>query len=226
MIQVKRCVGLVAACGLAVGVFGACGGDDGPKSPGGSYANIASAIESPSGTVDESSAVSVGEECEELSGAAVAAGMRQDAEVAQTQSGSYDCPAGGSINYSGSGNESSGSVTGSYDNCCFEAACCADGSADIFYSSEQGADFMYCSSYDISYSCEGVNADLQYSGCFGASGEWVYVIEVNGDTYAVSGNYSNGNGTLEITGENGTWTCTYTNDSGSCSGSGGESFTF
>lgn len=223
--HIKRCVGLVFACGLVSGVLAACG-DDGGSGVGGSYASIAGAIEAPSGTVDASSAATIGDEFEKLSGANLAGGMREDAQVAQTTSGTEACDAGGSVSYSGSGNESSGSARGTFDSCCFTAGCCTDGSMDMYYSSEQGAEYMFCGSYDLSYSCEGVDADVTFSGCFGTSGEWVYVVEVNGETYAVSGTYSDGNGTLEIRGENGTWTCTYTDGSGECTGSGGDSFNF
>lgn len=224
MVKFQRCVGLAVAFGASFGLLGACGG--GGSKVGGSYASIASAIDSPSGTVDSSSVVNVGEEFEKLSATNLASGMRRDAAVGQSSSGTLDCPAGGSISFSGSGNESSGRARGSYDNCCFEAGCCTDGTADMYYSSDSSAEYTYCGSYDLSYSCEGVSADVAFNGCFGTTGEWVYVIEVDGESFAVSGNYADGNGTLEIRGENGTWTCTYTNDSGSCSGTGGESFTF
>jgi hypothetical protein len=225
MVQFKRCLGLAVTLGVGFGLLGACG-DDGGSNVGGSYSSIASAIESPSGTVDESSAVRVGEEFGKLSATGVAAGMRRDAQVGQSQSGTMDCPAGGSISFTGSGNESSGQARGSYNGCCYSAGCCMDGTVNMFYSSAQSAAFAYCGSYDVSYSCEGVNADLAFNGCFGTTGEWVYVVEVDGESYAVSGTYVDGSGTLEISGENGTWTCTYNNDSGSCTGSGGDSFTF
>jgi len=129
--------------------------------------------------------------------------------------------AGGSLNAAGSGDQSSGHSTALYDDCCVAANCCIDGSADIYFSTEQGAAYSYCGSYDLSYSCEGTTTALTYEGCVGSTGEQIYVIEVDGDTYAVSGTYSNGSGTLEISGENGTWTCTYSNGSGSCTGTGG-----
>src|SRR5262245_30387015 len=117
MVQFKRCVGLAVTLGVGFGLLGACG-DDGGSKVGGSYASIAGAIASPSGTVDESSAAQVGEEFGKVSATGVAAGMRRDAQVAQSQSGSQDCPAGGSISYSANGNESSGTVQGSYNSCC------------------------------------------------------------------------------------------------------------
>lgn len=226
MKQLNRCVGLTLALGLAFGALGACGDDGGSGNVGGSYASIATAIESPSGTVDASSAADIGEEFEKAAGANLAGGARQGAPVGQTQSGTIPCDAGGDISFTGSGNESSGTATASYNSCCFVEGCCTDGTADMYYSSEQGADYAYCASYDVSYSCDGIDADLQFNGCFSLDGDIIYVIEVDGETFAVSGNYYEGSGTLEIRGENGTWTCTYEDGSGSCSGEGDESFTF
>jgi hypothetical protein len=205
--------------------FAACGSDDDGGSRGGSFSDITSAIESPTGTVDETTAADVGVEFEKVVQAEVPAGMRRDAQTAQSSSGTVACPAGGNLTAAGSGDQSSGHSTASYDNCCVAANCCIDGAADIYFSTEQGAAYTYCGSYDLSYSCEGSTTQISYEGCVSASGEQVYVIEVEGDTYAVSGTYSSGSGTLEIRGENGTWTCTYSNNSGSCTGPG-SSFTF
>src|SRR5690606_23898889 len=121
--------------------------------------------------------------------------------------------------------QSSGQARASYDNCCATAGCCLDGKADMYYSTEQGATYSYCASYDVNYSCEGTSTAVRYDGCFNATGEVVYAIEVDGNTYAVSGSYSNGSGSLKITGKNGTWTCTYSGGSGTCTGDSG-SFDF
>lgn len=220
MIRFERCLGFgVAALALA-GLGAGCGGG-GSSGGGGSFAAIQSSIAAPTGTVDETTVADVGAEFEKAASSGVAAGMRRDAQVAQTQSGTISCEAGGSMSSSGSGNESSGRVTASYNNCCMIEDCCTDGVANIYYSSDQTANFMFCGSYDVSYSCQGTTADVKYEGCFGSTGEWVYVVEVDGESYAVSGSYANGSGELEITGANGTWTCTYTNDGGTCTGTGG-----
>jgi hypothetical protein len=220
MIRFERCLGFgVAALALA-GLGAGCGGGD-SSGGGGSFASIQSSIASPTGTVDETTAADVGAQFEKVSSSGMAMGMRRDAQVAQSGSQTLECEAGGSMSSSGSGNESSGQVTASYDNCCMIEDCCTDGIAKIYFSSDQTASYTFCGSYDFSYSCEGTTADLKFNGCFGSSGEWVYVVEVDGESYAVSGAYANGSGELEITGANGTWTCTYTNAGGTCTGTSG-----
>jgi hypothetical protein len=226
MNRIGRSLGVGTALLTAAGLFAGCGGDDeGGSSRGGSFSSIQSAIESPTGTVDESTAADVGVEFEKVASVDVASGQRRDVQTAQSQAGSQACPGGGNITGSGSGNESSGQSTINYADCCVCAGCCLDGSIDVFYSSDQNAAYLTCGSYDISYSCEGTTADLTYEGCVGRTGEQLYVIEVGDVTYTVSGNYVDGSGTLEIRGANGTWDCTYSDGGGSCSGSGG-SFEF
>lgn len=223
MNRIGRSIGIGTALVIAAGLFPACGGDDeGGSSGAGSFSSIQSAIESPTGTVDETSAAEVGVEFEKVASVDVAAGARRDAQTAQSQPGSQPCAAGGNISGSGSGDESSGQSTLRYDSCCVSAGCCLDGTLDIFYSADQSSAYMTCGSYDLSYSCEGSSAELSYEGCMGRTGEQLYVIEVDGLTYTVSGNYSDGSGTLEIRGANGTWSCTYSDGGGSCTGSGGD----
>jgi hypothetical protein len=225
MIEIRRATGFGAVLFVLGGAFAGCGGDD-EGSRGGSFTSIASAIESPSGTVDETTAPAVGEEFEKVSQVSLAGGMRSDIPKAQSTSGTQSCPEGGSFSVEGSGNQSSGEATVAYDDCCFIEDCCFDGDAEMYFSSEGGtAQYSYCASYDLDYSCEGTSATLSFEGCFGTTGRLIYVIEVEGETYSVSGNYSEGSGMLEIRGANGTWNCTFSNGSGSCSGSGG-SFTF
>jgi hypothetical protein len=225
MNQIRRATGFGAVSFALGGAFAGCGGDD-EGSRGGSFTSIASAIESPSGTVDETTAPEVGTEFEKVSQVSLAGGTRKDAQTAQSSSGTQSCPEGGSFNVEGSGNQSSGEATVSYDDCCFIEDCCFDGNAEMYFSSGDGAaEYTYCASYDLDYSCEGDSATISFEGCFGTMGQLIYVIEVEGETYSVSGNYSGGSGMLEIRGANGTWNCTYSNGGGSCSGSGG-SFTF
>jgi hypothetical protein len=206
----------LAAC------FAACGGGGGG---GGTFASIAAGIESPTGTVDETSAVDVAEEFEGASQSAELSpfGARDLATGASSQSGSFSCPAGGSISFSAQGNTGNG--TAGYNNCCFEQSCCISGSARVLASSGSSA-YTACIDANLSVSCEGQSGNVSYSGCINASGGIVVLIEVDGESFAVSGNYSGGSGTLEITGDNGTFTCTYSGGSGCCSGSGGASFTF
>jgi hypothetical protein len=224
MNRIRRATGLGAALIAIAGSIAGCGGDD-KGSRGGSFANIASAIESPTGTVDESTAPEVGAEFEKVSQVSPAGGMRRDAQTAQSGSTSQSCPEGGNFSVQSSGSQSSGQAAISYDNCCFIEGCCFDGSGQMYFSSEQGAEYSYCASYDLDYSCEGTTAAIDFEGCFGTTGELIYVIEVDGETYSVSGSYSGGSGTLEIHGANGTWNCTYSNGGGSCTGSG-STFTF
>lgn len=207
---------LLAAC------FAACGGGGGG---GGTFASISAGIESPTGTVDETSAVDVAEEFEGASeSASLAAFDAGDlASGASSASGSFSCPAGGSISFNAQGN--GGNLTAGYNNCCYEQSCCVNGSIRTLVSGGSSA-YSACYDANVSVSCEGQSGNVSYSGCISATGGLVVLIEVDGQSFAVSGNYSNGNGTLEITGDNGTFTCTYSGGSGSCSGSGGASFTF
>jgi hypothetical protein len=205
----------------------ACGGDDdggGGGSQPRSYQAISESMAEPSGTVDESTASDIGEEFEKASGATPAGGVRDD-QVAQSGSQTIQCSGGGTISVSATGSQEAANISYSYNDCC-ESSCCMDGSGTAYYTSAADADFTFCGSYDIDATCEGTSSSVNFSGCLGKDFEMQYLITVDGDTYAVSGNYSNGNGTLEIRGENGTWSCTYTNGSGSCSGTGSTSGSF
>jgi len=116
-----------------------------------------------------------------------------------------------------------------YDDCCFEAGCCASGDGTMYYNAEAGSstsEYAFCATFDMDYTCEGSSATLDYSGCYGIGGEAVFLIEVNGESFAVSSSRTGASGSLEIRGANGTWTCTYNDGSGSCTSSGGGSFTF
>lgn len=204
----------------------ACGGDDdggGGGSRPQSYQAIAESIASPSGTVDESTVGDIGEEFEKIS-AAPAGGVRDD-QVAQSNTYTQECTGGGSISVNASGNESAANISYAYNNCC-EAGCCMDGSGTAYYSEATSADFTFCGSYDLDMTCDGSSTSVDFSGCVGSDFQWSYLITVDGESYAVSGSYSDGDGTLEIRGANGTWTCTYTDGSGSCTGTGSTSGSF
>lgn len=204
-------------------VIAACGGDGdggGKAAKGGqSFDAITSAVQAPTGTVDETTAPDVAAEFEKIG---------QSSAAKQKQAGSQDvaCPNGGSIRTSaeGSGNNVRSELV--YDNCCSEG-CCSDGSALTYVSGSETAEYAYCATYDLTYSCaeEDENTRVVYEGCAGNDGSWIYAVRVGGKSYAVTGSYSNGNGTLEVTGENGHFSCTYTEYSGSCTGDAG-SFDF
>lgn len=204
--------------------FAACGSDGGGK--GGSYANISASLESPTGTVSEESAPTVAEEFERAAGAQSIAPFGRRDVVAPQSSGTFtlDCPASGSI--SATANQSgNGRIT--YGNCCYEAECCINGNANYYASSTNVEDANICIEANLSVACEGQNASAEYFICVNAgTGEMLVLVEVDGETFSVSGNYSNGNGQLDITGANGSFSCSYSGGSGSCTGDGGESFSF
>ncbi len=226
MLKVQGCVGLaVAMLGLLGAAMGCGGGEDPP-----SFGSIAKGLESPTGTVDEGSASEIGKKYEAANKNNLGFGVRGDDQVGQSGSLSQSCPAGGNYEASGSGNQSSGSVTIDYNDCCFAAGCCASGDGTIHYNSEGasgGAEsYAFCAQFDMSYSCDGSSASLDYSMCYGIGGEAVLLIEVNGKSFAVSASRTGGSGSLEIRGANGSWTCTYNDAGGSCTSSSGGSFTF
>src|SRR5688572_16449579 len=124
MNRIARGLGLGAALAALAGAFMGCGSDDEGGSGRGSLSSITSAIESPTGTVDETTAAEVGAEFEKVAQAQVPSGMRRDAQTAQSSSGTVSCPAGGSLNAAGSGDQSSGHSTAEYNDCCVAANCC------------------------------------------------------------------------------------------------------
>lgn len=206
---------------ISLGMAAACGGDGdsgGAAAPTGSYEAVASAIEAPTGTVDETTVGDVGEEF----GKATSAGVGGERQVKQSQSQEMACAAGGKLSYTASGTQENVQVNFVYDGCCQEASCCFDGGGTVYQASAAGAAYSTCANYDITAECEGQSLAINYSACVGTDGVQTYAIVVNGSTYAVSGTYYNGSGTLTIRGENGTWECTYTDGSGSCTGTGGD----
>lgn len=210
--------------GLVLAVLGlvACGGDDGDGggSGGGSFTAIQSAIEMPTGTVDMSTAPAIGEEFEKIRSSG--AGGERFEQASQQQM--MACPSGGSMTTNASGSQSAATVSTVYDACCYQADCCFSGDSTWFFSNVQGAAYSYCGSYSLATTCGAQEGNITYEGCFDGTGAWTYVVRVGDETFSVSGNYSAGNGTLEIRGANGDYTCTYTNGTGSCSGDGSFSF--
>jgi hypothetical protein len=210
---------------LTAAIFlAACGGsdDDGGGGGGGSYTDIADAISSPTGTIDKDTAPDVAAEFEKV--------LQGSAGGVSKQSGTQEmaCPSGGKITTTVEGNESAATAEAKYDSCCYQADCCYDGRATTFFSNagasggSTSADFSFCVNADLTLSCGSETpVDGQFEYCYGAGGI-TYVVRLNGDSFAVSGSYSNGNGTLTIKGKNGTFECTYTNGSGSCTGDAGD----
>lgn len=202
---VATSVSLAVGCG---------GGKEEEEAPAGSLADISGAIESPTGTLDESTASDVARAFEESNGVPTS-GTRDDVVAAQAQ----DVPCGTSGNISVTADSSGEAFDISYDSCC-EGTCCFDGTATGFVDTSGTATYTACYEYDLSSSCDGVSIDYDFSFCSGVNGI-VYSIEVNGDTFSVSGSTVNGTGTLTVTGENGTFTCEYTDYAGSCTGDSG-----
>lgn len=99
--------------------------------------------------------------------------------------------------------------------------CTLNGSGVVFNHPDQT-----CFSMDVSAVCADESADVAMSMCVSAEGSVEYLVDVDGDTYRVSGSYMDGNGELVITGANGTFTCTYTDGEGSCVDDDGEELSF
>jgi hypothetical protein len=213
-----------ASVGFA-GLFIACsGGDSGSSSSTASYADMVAAIKKPTGTVSATSVTPVAQEFEKVTSSGLG-GYRQ---VQETQDvSSQMCTAGGTAKATGSGSETAGNVTISYNGCCMEASCCVDGTIGTVYNSDSTgtSEYSSCVDMNVTVECDAQSAVIKSAGCLNQTGEFVYSITVSGNSYSVSGYYSNGSGQLTIVGENGSWTCTYTNDTGTCTGTGGD-FTF
>jgi hypothetical protein len=201
----------------ALGAVACGGGSAGPASGFTSASQLNSAMEAPTGSVEPATAVGVAQAFENSNSSGLA-GVRQKL---QAQSASVACSGGGSISVSG--NETSSNF--SYNNC-MEAGCTINGSGSVFVS---GTDVnSACFSYNVSETCVDppIDIDLSFSGCLDSEFGFVYLVEYEGETYTVTGSYYDGTGTLEITGENGSFSCTYTADAGSCTSSSGETFSF
>jgi len=224
--KMMRTISALAVGTLAVSfVLAACGSsDDNSKSgSGGSYTAVASAIKNPTGTLSSDNAVSVAEAFEKIESGAAGRRLQGGSTQAQTQT----CPSGGSYTVTANGSSSAGTADLKYDNCCYSQGCCINGTGAFYYSTDSTAASSYsvCGSYSLTLACESDSGALNYQGCVGSSGEWIYVVTIDGKTYSVTGSYSDGSGTLTITDSKDTWTCTYSNGSGTCTGnSGGISF--
>lgn len=196
----------------------ACGGGNSGAAGYTSLSALTGAMEAPTGTVDATTAVGVAAEFENSMTNGNYGGIRQKS---QAQSGSANCSGGGSISV----NVSEEHVFGRYNNC-NEAGCVMNGTLNMFLTDSTA--WSTCMSYDLAVACEGQAAvSATFSGCIDiGTGSYTYLVEYDGLTYTVSGSYSAGSGTLTISGENGTFTCTYTEDAGTCTASTGETFSF
>lgn len=222
-------VSLAAIVVAAASSMAGCGSSDSGSS-GASFSDLQAAVDSPTGTVSATSVGPVATEFENAVNNSVMAGMQEEpgrSAQATTDMSSEICTAGGSAKSEGSGSQSGGSGHVTYDSCCMAGSCCIDGTEDFAYNSDSSgtSTYNYCLEYDLSVNCDGSIVSASFSGCLDSMGQMVYSITVAGETFSVSGYYSNGNGELTITGANGTWDCTYTNDTGTCTGTGGD-FTF
>lgn len=207
--------------GLAIAAI-ACGDDEGGGGGGGgSYAAIADSLAKPTGMLAQSNALDVAKGFEQVNVTGAGGTRLYQDRATQKQT----CPSGGSFTVTASGTQSNARAVVAYDGCCYSAGCCMNGDADWYIATEGGSAYSQCGTYDIDYTCSGQVASLKYSGCMGTNGKWVYVVKVADKTFSVTGSYRSGSGTLTVTDAKGTWTCTYTNNAGSCSGSAG-SFSF
>jgi len=225
MLKLERCIGFAAAAIGLSGVALGCGSGGGKAD---SFASIQEEITKPTGTVSQDTVGKVGERFETADSSSSFMGVRDDDQVGASGSATVTrtCEAGGSATVTASGNESNARVAMDFNHCCFSAGCCASGKGTMFTSNDQNATYNYCASYDMDYSCAGTDAAIEYSGCFGLSGKAVMLIDVDGQSFTVSGSRSGGSGTLEITGKNGKFSCSFTAGSGNCSSSTGDSFSF
>lgn len=188
-----------------------------------SFESLVASLESPTGVVSADSVVDVAHAYEQALLAPISAfrafyGGGDDAAV---------CPSGGSINVESDTRRRRQSATITYDNCCVEIDVCLDGEIGQYYSSESSAAYQYCASYDLSVTAAYLGGVfwLRSTVCLSVSGLSLYGIDIESGTFTVSGDYYAGEGTLEIRGDNGAWSCTFRDDHGSCTYAG-ETFSF
>jgi hypothetical protein len=211
----------LAASALLLGACG--GGKDEEKPKAGSIDDISSAIESPTGTVSASTAADVAMAFEESGGVPTGSSRDQSQPIA-AQDATVACDSSGDINVTADSGGESFDI--GYNDCCMTAGCCINGDAQGFVDTSGTGTYSACYEYDLDYDCDGTSASMEFSFCQSATGEMIYAIEVEGDTFAVSGYISNGTGTLTVTGENCSFTCDYTDYAGSCTSDSGDTFTF
>jgi len=212
--------------------FVSCGSDDG----GGGAPNIddvISDLENPSGSLEtpegaQGVAAAYGTEQSNR-----AFGQRREGQIdcsdvnQMTGEITCDCPGGGSLDVTTSGDASgSGSAHWDASNCCegLGDGCCYDGTYDILVNSATGATYSLCFVYDITISqCREATAYISY--CQDAMGNQWWVISYMDETYAVTGSYSEGaGGTWSVRDSNTTWNCVEdATGAGCCSSADAES---
>jgi hypothetical protein len=193
----------------------ACGsGSSGGASGFTSASQLHSAMASPTGTVEPATAVGIAEAFQSSESSGLG-GVRQKL---QAQSTTVACTGGGSMAISGSQN----SATVAYNDCVLVPGCTVDGVGSTFIEDVNNPTNI-CFSYDVSQACDDISVDLDFSGCIDVNleGGFAYLVEYAGETYTVSGSYYDGTGTLSIAGENGSFSCTYSANAGSCTSDGG-----
>ena len=214
--------GTLVGFGLLGMVVFACGSEKEEETR--PYDEIAAKLREPTGTLDSSNAVAVAEAFQASNGASTLAGGRRITQ-AQAQGQRTPCTNGGDLTIIvHSSSAAATSAEYAYNECCYAPDCCYDGGGTIYYAGSSIGQQEYCSSYDISLECLEQLVRVQYSACFDGEGTGTFLIEVDTKTYAVSGSYFNGSGTLTIKDSKGTYTCTYSGREGSCTGSGSFSF--
>lgn len=135
-----------------------------------------------------------------------------------------DGAASGSIGYQVQQNGANVSVELTYANVC-EDDLCASGTLLVDASvSEASATVTVAADFDVTQSGDSFAAQwgAQISAsAAGASVEWV-VFDGEGDSYVLSATATDAGGSVSITGENGTFSCDYSDagSAGSCAGSG------
>lgn len=212
--------------------FVSCGSDDDGGGGGGVDADaLAAELSSPSGEIaDGDGAQGVGAAFGDvLSNQAGAAGQRRggiDCSGAMSADYSCTCSGGGSFDVSVSGSQAAYEATFDYNACCISAAdCCYNGSGSVAGTSDTGAEFTQCGSYDIDLECGGNSSSFQYSYCLGAGGVQWYLVTYESETFAVSGSYTEGvGGTWSVRDSNTTWNCVEdSTGAGCCSSADAES---
>ncbi len=225
----QRKLGLFVSMVIGSAAMIACGGGGGSGSPAADFDSVedlAAAMDAPTGTVDATTAKPVADEFQAFSEnggglSALAGGFAGVRQKAQAASASEDCSGGGSISV-----DTDEQTYMEYSfNSCVESDCTIDGGFQYFIGAS--GSYSACFVFDLSVQCAEESASAAGSYCQnGETGVVEYLIAVNGETYTVSGYYSNGTGELTIRGANGTYTCTYTDGAGSCVDEAGSEFTF
>lgn len=168
---------------LSLAVVG-CGDDEGGGGGGGgggSFEDIASNIENPTGTLTAGNVSAVADAYAELTSTSSGGQRRNGSDY------TMDCTAGGSFSVSAG---ESGESEATYDDCCFQKACCFSGEVITFTGGEDSI-YMFCYSYDVDVDCGGAVGHFVFGACLNDTGVTYFSVEVEGDTYTVGGTSGN-----------------------------------